>query len=157
MEKNLQIEEAETPKTLPGHKKSWNRGVIVVHLTFIAVLFAYFGGWGAIVNAQKKGKYFDENFPGCGIENYKLALEHFGDGLCFGGPLNTIECKFEDGDCANFNMAYPDCKGKDIELLLDVQNQVGNGICTKAFNVTECDHDGGDCLRGKENWRKELP
>jgi hypothetical protein len=65
-----------------------------------------------------------------------------GDGKCYGGPLNSLDCEFEGGDCISFNQAYPLCKGDN---LTDVEDLVGNSKCETKFMTNNCNFDGGDC------------
>lgn len=110
-------------------------------VTLCILILSMVAGWAVIVYSQIHGDFFRTNFPECN-EMFEIAEKYFGDGRCYGGPLNTIECGFEDGDCIDFNMAYPNCKGNS---LTNVQNEVGNGICNMMFASSECDYDGGDC------------
>ncbi len=104
---------------------------------------AMVGGWLSIIRNQINGTYFVQKYPNCTIPNaYDLAKVHFGDGICYGGALNTLGCEFEGGDCINFNLAFPLCKG---ENRTNVQKNVGNGKCDPMFMNAECDYDGGDC------------
>jgi len=120
-------------------------GFIFVRFTFLAVLSAMFVGWGIIFRMQSKGTIFDTQFPGYGKEHYELAFKVFDDGKCYRGPFNTIECKYESGDCTNFNTAYPSCNGKDLKYLHDVEREVGNNKCNITFALPQCEYDGGDC------------
>ncbi len=122
------------------HARQKRSGLFYVRLVFFLLLTGMFSGWGVIFSNQRRGVYFSQKFPDC--ENVDLGIKHFGDGICYGGPLNTLDCAFEDGDCANFNEAYPLCKGDN---LLNVQIEVGNGYCDLQFAIPECDYDGGDC------------
>ena len=89
----------------------------------VALLSALLAGWGIIFHMQREGAIFNKGFPGCGQENYELALEKFGDGKCYGGPFNAINCKYEDGDCAIFNTAFPSCNGEDLAYLHNVEEE----------------------------------
>lgn len=75
-------------------------------------------GWIIIVRNQITGKYFYSKYPKCSGEKgenmFVEAKEHFGDGVCFGGALNSLACAFEGGDCVNFNLAFPLCKGDKL-------------------------------------------
>ena len=92
-------------------------GIIFIRMVFLALLFAMFGVWGFVYYKQMSGQYFDGKFVGCG-GNYDL-VEKFGDGICYGGPLNNLDCGFEYGDCVNFNLAFPLCKGPSLVNLID--------------------------------------
>eukprot|EP00592_Proboscia_alata_P025552 CAMPEP_0194432698 /NCGR_PEP_ID=MMETSP0176-20130528/72174_1 /TAXON_ID=216777 /ORGANISM="Proboscia alata, Strain PI-D3" /LENGTH=849 /DNA_ID=CAMNT_0039249223 /DNA_START=118 /DNA_END=2667 /DNA_ORIENTATION=+ len=97
--------------------------------------------WVIVVVKQYNGVFFAVDFPGC-KEYFEEAKEHFGDGNCYGGPLNSIGCEFEGGDCIDFNLGFPLCRGDDLQY---VQDKVGNDVCDEKFNKYECDFDGGDC------------
>jgi len=119
-------------------KKSYTlRSLTLLFLSVVSI-----GWWIYVIINQVTGTYFNEQFPYC-QDHFELALEHFGDGVCYGGPLNTFECGFEGGDCINFNFAYPLCKGDD--WLINVEREVGNDVCNKDFATIACDFDGGDC------------
>jgi len=119
-------------------KKSYTlRSLALLFLSVVSI-----GWWIYVIINQVTGTYFNEQFPHC-KDHFELALEHFGDGECYGGPLNTFECGFEGGDCINFNFAYPLCKGDD--WLINVEREVGNDVCNKDFATIACDFDGGDC------------
>ena len=54
---------------------------------------------------------------------------------------NTDSCGFDDGDCLEFNLNYPECK-------VDHQSFLGDGICynIEPYNTKSCGYDGGDCI-----------
>ncbi len=117
-------------------------------LILLALFAPMLGGWVVIIQNQMNGQYFRDKYPKCKVngdadEAFELAKRHFGDGVCWGGPLNSFDCEFEDGDCVRFNIAYPLCKGRDE--LVDVQEKMDNGVCDAAFMISDCDYDGGDC------------
>ena len=120
-----------------------SREITYIRGIFILVLSALLAIWIFVVVMQENGTYFNDKYPNCGIENFELAKKYFGDGECYGGALNTLACKFEGGDCVNFNIAYPACRGFDN--LTNVEKYVGNGNCDPEFAISECDYDGGDC------------
>ena len=61
----------------------------------LAVIVAIvFGGWVYFVTQQIQGKIFSKRFPDCAAD-HTFAKEHFGDGVCYGGELNTLGCEFE--------------------------------------------------------------
>ncbi len=143
--REAEIETASTSLTQSGlsrlRGKLRNNGILFVRLVFFLLLLGMFGGWTWIYINQSRGVFFIAKFPGC-QDQVELALDKFGDGTCYGGPLNTLGCKFEDGDCSDFNEAYPLCKG---DGLIDVEKEVGNDSCNPLFANYECDFDGGDC------------
>ncbi len=113
-------------------------------IILLALFAPMLGGCARIVQNQRNGVYFRQKYPKCNFTGaFELAREQFGDGVCYGGPLNTLDCDFEGGDCVLFNLAYPLCKGRDD--LIFVQDKVDNGICDLLFTIPECDYDGGDC------------
>mmetsp|Transcript_7796 Transcript_7796/g.11548 ORF Transcript_7796/g.11548 Transcript_7796/m.11548 type:complete len:1061 (+) Transcript_7796:217-3399(+) len=128
--------------TVHGMRTRLKVGTVFVRAIFLSLLAGMFGSWTAIVIKQVNGDYFIGKFKNCG--QYDL-VKKFGDGICYGGPLNNIECGFEYGDCVNFNLAYPDCKGPNLEKLIDVQKTMANQICDPEFAIPECQFDAGDC------------
>lgn len=54
------------------------------------------------VSNQRNGQYFFTQYPYCTIPSEEIVK--FGDGVCDGGLLNSIECDFDGGDCVNFNL-----------------------------------------------------
>lgn len=69
-----------------------------------------------------------------------LGLEiYVGDGHCHQGTINSVECKFDGGDCVEFNRNYPNCTFAE-------PSKIGNGVCLLEANTEECKWDGGDCL-----------
>lgn len=112
-----------------------------------AVLFSLFflmlAGWIVIILRQENGTFFDRMYPNCGSENFHLANNFFYDGVCYGGPLNSLACEFEGGDCINFNLAYPDCKNVNLTY---VQERIGDSYCDEDLNIAGCGFDGGDCI-----------
>ena len=62
--------------------------------------------------------------------------QFLGDGECNGGGYNTEECKWDAGDCLEFNEKYPDCP-------TNFPRQVGNGRCNSEENTEACGWDGG--------------
>ena len=113
-------------------------------LILVGLFAPMLAGWAIIITNQINGTYFKEKYPKCNKTNaFDDAKKHFGHGKCYGGALNSLECDFEQSDCVMFNIAYPLCKGRDD--LINVQADVGNGICNMSFAIPECDYDGGDC------------
>ena len=54
--------------------------------------------------------------------------------------LNTYQCKFDGGDCLEFNVAYPLC---DVEK----PSLVGNGVCDGGeYNTERCAWDGKETM-----------
>ncbi len=113
--------------------------VRLLFLTIIMILFI--GLWSLHVFRQQSGAYFDEEYPKC-KGHFALANKQFGDGICYGGVLNSQDCGFEGGDCITFNLAYPLCKGENFT---SVEERIGNGVCDEELGIPECKFDGGDC------------
>ena len=67
---------------------------------------------------------------------------YVGDRHCHQGTINTIECKFDGGDCVEFNRNYPNCTFAE-------PSELDNGNCHLKANTVECKWDGGDCLEYK--------
>mmetsp|Transcript_27283 Transcript_27283/g.41820 ORF Transcript_27283/g.41820 Transcript_27283/m.41820 type:complete len:97 (-) Transcript_27283:451-741(-) len=84
-----------------------------------------------VVIKQIHGDSFNYRFPQCGEEYFELAKQKFGDRKCYGGPLNTLGCEFDGGDCVNFNIAYPLFKGSNV--LVNVEEEISNDICNMEF------------------------
>eukprot|EP00979_Chaetoceros_neogracilis_P011460 scaffold2835_cov280-Chaetoceros_neogracile.AAC.2 len=79
-----------------------------------------------------------ENYPYCNVD-YPSWI---GDGHCYGGDYNTVECGFDGGDCEDFNAKYPDCN-------VQYPQYIGNGYCNGGDgNTAACGFDGGDCTSG---------
>jgi len=137
--------EIRPPKNDMDDKASSHRTIFRVRSALLVCVFTpMLGGWLAIVMNQINGEFFYDRYPKCNSTDdaFELANQHFGDGVCYGGPLNNLGCEFEGGDCVNFNLAFPLCKGDDR---INVQESVGNGTCEVMFMSADCDYDGGDC------------
>ena len=66
-------------------------------------------------------------------------LDAYNDGKC-DNVLNIEECKYDGGDCDDFNKEYQNCA-------VPFPSWVGDHNCDgQMFNTTECGWDGGDCL-----------
>ncbi len=135
---NSSINNPSTSSSSNLDSKDYLRPIIL-----LSIVMALVGSWLNIVAKQVNGTYFHQRYPDCNMTDaFALATEHFGDGKCYGGPLNSLECEFEDGDCINFNLAFPLCKGDNKT---DVEDRVGDGQCNTMFMDADCDFDGGDC------------
>uniref|UniRef100_A0A7S3VDR2 LNR domain-containing protein n=1 Tax=Chaetoceros debilis TaxID=122233 RepID=A0A7S3VDR2_9STRA len=110
-------------------------------LVLTCLFLAMFGGLLSVALDQSDGKIFSSQYPKC-EGNFQLAKIHFGDEICYGGPLNTLECDFEGGDCVQFNQAYPLCRDNGI---INVEDRIGDGKCDEDLSTPECNFDGGDC------------
>ncbi len=134
----------------PRHiSASSTRGFLIRSIILLSITILMTGGWIAIAVNQMNGTFFYKRYPNCtapedqpDMNMFDLAKKYFGDEICYGGPLNTLGCEFEDGDCVHFNLAFPTCKGINRT---HVQESVGNGICDEAFMHEDCQYDGGDC------------
>jgi len=115
-------------------------------LWLLSMVCGVLASWCYVVVEQMSGIIFERSFPDCvdgsGKSYFDLAWQHDQDGSCYGGPLNSIQCGYEDGHCLDFNMAYPLCRRDEF---IDVENEVRNGDCNRTFAIPQCDYDGGDC------------
>jgi hypothetical protein len=112
-----------------------------INLIVAVVVFAsLLGGWIPFVVAQANGTIFKSYYPNCPHHDLK---ELFGDGECYGGPLLTPECDFENGDCLNLHNKYPLCNFTEV---LHPNEEYDNGICNPLLNSLECGWDGRDCI-----------
>eukprot|EP00979_Chaetoceros_neogracilis_P011466 scaffold2835_cov280-Chaetoceros_neogracile.AAC.8 len=76
-----------------------------------------------------------QDYPNCNVD----YSGYIGDGYCYGGDYNVVECGFDGGDCVDFNNKYPNCNAALPYL-------IGNGYCNgDDENTAECGFDGGDC------------
>lgn len=64
----------------------------------------------------------------------------FHNGKCDANEVyNKLECKFDNGECAQHNKDFPGCFVEDVDKLR-------NGVCDGGDYFTpECNYDGGDC------------
>eukprot|EP00979_Chaetoceros_neogracilis_P018326 scaffold10570_cov290-Chaetoceros_neogracile.AAC.31 len=77
-----------------------------------------------------------QDYPNCDI----FFSWRIGDGDCFGGDYNTVECGFDGGDCVDFNNKYPNCNAAFPYM-------IGDGYCNgDDYNTAECGFDEGDCV-----------
>ena len=63
-----------------------------------------------------------------------------GDGVC-NAEVNTFQCGFDKGDCADFNnwlINHPNC-------VVENPSWVGDGSCDSELNTPDCSYDDGDC------------
>lgn len=111
----------------------------LVLVTLLTVMMSIF--FGLIVVRQNNLEFFKEKYPNCYIKDHNKILQ-FNDGKCDGGAQNTFQCGFDGGDCASFNVAYPNCGSLKA-------HQVGDGICQEEHNNKNCGFDGGDCCNSK--------
>jgi hypothetical protein len=97
------------------------------------ILFSLFAAmvstWGYFIQGQVSGKFFAEKHPSCSNEKEDddyvyAAIINFGDGRC-DSFFNSVACRFDGGDCINFNLAYPSC---DVTY----PSWIGNGVCDGA-------------------------
>ena len=47
-------------------------------------------------------------YPDCNVEEPAWI----GNDFCEGGMYNTVECKWDGGDCDDFNNKYPGCRAE---------------------------------------------
>ncbi len=86
-----------------------------------------------------------KNYPDCNVFNPYADVDPIvrvsilGNGFC-DSKLNIEECGYDDGDCLDFNIKYPECE-------FIVPGFIGNGMCNGGETyVKECGFDGGDCI-----------
>ncbi len=104
-----------------------NQCATTVRFSVIGVIFlAMLTGWGYIVYGQVSGSYFFLKFPNCPITD-TARISKFNDGICHGGAGNSVECKFDGGDCVDFNIGFPECSVLE-------PFKVGDGSCGKCNN-----------------------
>ncbi len=141
--RDIQIVDEASTRDVTSSSASSNKDFLIRPIILLIITTAMIGGWLSIVINQLNGKYFRQRYSECNMTGaFELAKEHFGNEFCYGGPLNTLACEFEGGDCINFNLAFPLCKGDDRT---QVEELVGNGFCDPLFRNADCDFDGGDC------------
>ena len=51
-------------------------------------------------------------------------ISKFNDGQCDGGAGNSVECKFDGGDCIDFNIGFPGCSALE-------PYKIGDATCGK--------------------------
>merc|ERR1712125_310021 len=71
------------------------------------------------------------------------------DGRCHNyDEYNTAICKFDGGDCDQFNKDYENCTARETWKL-------GDGECTEndpdTYNSAACGFEGGDCIAFNTN------
>ena len=111
----------------------------LILLSLLIVMMTIFVN--GIALGQINGDFFKKKYPNCAIRD-KSEIASMGDGKCNGGLPNTFQCGFDDGDCLEFNIAFPNCKAINAY-------QVGDGECQPQLNVESCGFDGGDCCSDK--------
>ena len=76
----------------------------------------------------------------CGFDGGDCGIKcAYPNGLC-DAEFNNEFCKFDMGDCLEFNAKYPHCN-------VSIPYWVGDNICDVGlYNTTECGFDGGDCI-----------
>jgi len=116
---------------------------------------------------------FNARYPRCYIDAVDkisegpvlVAVPIIGDGICNSGIYNNPDCGYEDGDCLLCNELVENST-KIGDGVCDGQNymsdacgldggdcygcpysrlEIGNGWCTREYNIKECGYDGGDC------------
>ncbi len=113
---------------------------IRVRACILPFLFAaMLSAWLFFVNEQLAGDFFRQKYPNCTEVDSLPKIQKMGNGQCDGSFYNTLRCGFDDGDCVDFKLAYPNCEaGADAYT-------IGNGRCNENYNNPECLFDGGDC------------
>lgn len=102
----------------------------------LVLFFITVSGFVPVAIMQISGRYFSMEYPGCNIP--ATDISSINDGVCDGGIQNSYACRFDGGDCLDFNIAYPTCDASEPE-------KVGDGNCEEEYKTPECKYDGGDC------------
>ena len=107
-----------------------------INLIVAVVVFAsLLGGWIPFVVAQANGTIFKSYYSNCPHHDLKNL---FGDGECYGGPLLTPECAFENGDCLDLHNKFPLSNFTEV---LHPNEEFDNGKCNPLLNSFECGWD----------------
>lgn len=107
-----------------GTKRNW---FVIRPFILVTIIATMVGGWMYVVVQQLNGSIFHARYPDCDAS--------FLD-------ANELGCEFEDGDCVNFNIQYPLCRGNE---LLNVQEELANDECNIDFSIPDCDFDNFAC------------
>ena len=93
-------------------------------------------------------------YPECtaDVTDVPWYMRHPGDGGC-APQLNTPECGFDGGDCAEFNEKYPDCKPDVDDITFSYRAYdpfrfwtafLNDAECQRALNTEDCGFGGGE-------------
>lgn len=73
-----------------------------------------------------------EKYPNC----FGVYPPWIGNGICDGDNLDTEECRFDDGDCVEFNEQFNELSRN---CNADCPEDIGNGECDgEDYNTAEC-------------------
>lgn len=76
-----------------------------------------------------------DDFPECHADPDKV-----GNGVCDNYyPYNTAQCGYDGSDCLKAVAGKPGC-------FVLYPEKIGDKVCDRGNNYTECEYDGGDCL-----------
>jgi hypothetical protein len=99
------------------------------------------------LDCEQRNNQLIAKYPDC----FWIEISQLGDGICH-GSLNNVDCGYDDGDCNEFNLKYPNCgtdssNNGDMYYYYEINPQsVGNGICDDEQNTKDCGWDGSDCI-----------
>lgn len=128
--------EATMNKAIPDKSK---RSFIARSVLVLVIGAGMMGCLVYVTVGQESGKYFAYKFPDCDVTGID-AIQLIDNDVCDGGVYNTIGCKFDGGDCIDFNIAFPNCKN------VNTPSRIGDGVCDGGdYNIEACGWDGGDC------------
>merc|ERR1712038_1239129 len=92
-----------------------------------------------------------EKYPNCSQSSVDVG--YLGDGKCH-KKFNSDECGYDDGDCSQFNIDFPNCTEPHNPYKLY------NGECdytNPQLNTKQCGWDNGDCVERNEKMREKYP
>ncbi|GFH43980.1 hypothetical protein CTEN210_00454 [Chaetoceros tenuissimus] len=113
-----------------------HRSFLLVTINFILIAFIV---KISVNQVFRENYYFWLKHPFCTIAD----IHRIADGICDGGVYNSWRCKYDEGDCDEFNTAYPNCEIQDIYF--DYSPVLGDGICESSlYNNYECGYEFGD-------------
>jgi hypothetical protein len=107
--------------------------LIMLLFVLIVMLSTYFS---VVVVGQSSGTLMRLKYPTCEVRADEISK--IGDGKCNGGVHNSFQCGFDDGDCVDFNVAFPICNALNAF-------EIGDGTCQEELNTEACGYDAGDC------------
>ena len=71
-------------------------------VVMVALLVSIAVGATLLIVLNNNSDSNDNQYPDCNVED----SSYVGNGYCSGGDYNTPECKFDGGDCDEFNSKY---------------------------------------------------
>ena len=111
-------------------------------VVFLVLVFVSYIAFIIVVIGQNGGYFFRLKYPSCDISPQEMF--QLGDGVCNGGYVNSYKCGFDDGDCIDYNIAYPLCNAS-------TPMEIGDNVCHEKHNFAACGYDGGDCCPVKDD------